>query len=197
MQYAAGLFQPVLELFADYPYLVLFVGLLLAGEAVLLPALYLATTGRLDPAGVIAVAIVATLISDGLWYLLGRWYPAQALARIRARQSDAKVARLDTLFRRNGPRLLFLSKFVYGTRIAAQVLAGAAKMPYSVYMGVNVLGVATLVLCLAGLAWSVVETAEQLEALVSHIEVVFLLFVLLAVGLFIVVGTIVRKQWFR
>lgn len=197
MQHAAGLFQPVLELFADYPYLVLFVGLLLAGEAILLPALYLATTGRLDPVWVIAVAIVATWLSDGLWYLLGRWYPAQALARLRARQSEVVVARLDTLIHRNGPRLLFLSKFVYGTRTAAQVLAGAAKMPFSIYMGVNMLGVATLVLCLAGLAWSVVETAQQLEALVSHIEVVFLLFLLIAVGLFIVVGTIVRKQWFR
>ncbi|HSH26690.1 MAG TPA: DedA family protein, partial [Wenzhouxiangella sp.] len=75
MPEAAGIFQPVLDLVAAYPYLMLFVGLLLVGEAVLLPALYLATTGRLDPFSVIVVAVTATMLSDLAWFLLGRWWP--------------------------------------------------------------------------------------------------------------------------
>lgn len=197
MQEAVGFFQPVLDLLAAYPYLMLFVGLLLAGEVVLLPALYLATTGRLDALLVIVVAVIATMLSDLVWFLLGRWSPASAVDRIRQRHSSRNVNRLQALFFRNGPRLLFLSKFVYGTRIAAQVLAGALNMPLKTWLSVNLAGVVAVTLALAGLAWGVVGTADRLGETVQHIEVTFLLFVLLAIAAYLLVGTTMRKRWFR
>lgn len=197
MQEAAGIFQPVLDLVAAYPYLMLFVGLLLAGEVVLLPALYLATTGRLDPWMVIVVAVVATMLSDLVWFLLGRWSPSSAVERLRQRYSGRIVDRLLNLFSRNGLRLLFLSKFVYGTRIAAQVIAGALGMSFKTWLVVNFAGVVTVTLALAGLAWGVVGTTHRLEDLVQHIEVAFLLFLLLAVAAYLLIGTTMRKRWFR
>ncbi|RFF31209.1 DedA family protein [Wenzhouxiangella sediminis] len=197
MQEAAGIFQPVLDLVAAYPYLMLFVGLLLAGEVVLLPALYLATTGRLDPVAVILVAVVATMLSDLAWFMIGRWSPSGAVEKMRQRHSSRVVNRLQGLFSRNGPRLLFLSKFVYGTRIAAQVLAGALNMPFRTWVMVNFAAVVTITLAMAGLAWGVVGTAQHLEQLVEHIEVAFLLFLLLAIAAYLLVGTMMRKRWFR
>ena len=123
MQEFVGRLQPALEIFAAYPYLMLFIGLLLVGEMVLLPALYLAATGRLDALLVIAVAIFAGMLSDFLWYLLGRWYPARAVKKISRRLPAERLDRFEQLFARNGAALLFVSKFVYGTRIVAQVLA--------------------------------------------------------------------------
>jgi membrane protein DedA with SNARE-associated domain len=197
MQEAAGIFQPVLDLVAAYPYLMLFVGLLLAGEVVLLPALYLATTGRLDAVAVILVAVVATMLSDLAWFMIGRWSPSGAVEKMRQRHSSRVVNRLQGLFSRNGPRLLFLSKFVYGTRIAAQVLAGALNMPFRTWVMVNFAAVVTITLAMAGLAWGVVGTAQHLEQLVEHIEVAFLLFLLLAIAAYLLVGTMMRKRWFR
>jgi membrane protein DedA with SNARE-associated domain len=197
MQEVAGIFQPVLDLVAAYPYLMLFVGLLLAGEVVLLPALYLAATGRLDILLVILVAVVATMLSDLAWYLLGRWSPSDAIDRMRQRHSGRIVNRLQRLFSSNGPRLLYLSKFVYGTRIAAQVIAGALRMPPASWFLVNFAGVVTVTLALAGLSWGVVGTARRLEDLVRHIEVTFLLLVLFAGGLYLLVGIVMRKRWFR
>lgn len=197
MQEATGFVQPALDLVAAYPYLMLFVGLLLAGEVVLLPALYLATTGRLDPFLVIVVAVVATMLSDLAWFLLGRWSPSSAVERMRQRHSSRTVNRLQTLFSRNGPRLLYLSKFVYGTRIAAQVLAGALGMPMKTWLPVNLAGVVTVILVLAGLAWGVVGTAHRLEDLIQHIEVAFLLFLFLAAAAYLSVGTMMRRRWFR
>lgn len=197
MQEAAGIFQPVLDLVAAYPYLMLFVGLLLAGEVVLLPALYLATTGRLDPVAVILVAVVATMLSDLAWFMIGRWSPSGAVEKMRQRHSSRVINRLQGLFSRNGPRLLFLSKFVYGTRIAAQVLAGALNMRFRTWVAVNFAAVVTITLAMAGLAWGVVGTAQHLEQLVEHIEVAFLLFLLLAIAAYLFVGTMMRKRWFR
>ncbi|QKK02037.1 MAG: DedA family protein [Pseudomonadota bacterium] len=197
MEQAAGWLQPAAALVTGYPYLVLFVGLLLVGEVVLLPALFLASTGRLDWLWVILVAIVATVLSDLAWYLLGRWYPARMLDRLRERQPPDRVERLEVLFRRQGPRLLYLSKFVYGTRIVAQVLAGALNMRFGLYISVNLLGVVTVVLCLAGLSWAVVGSARQLEELLQHIELAFLLLLLAAASAYLTFGQWVRQRWFR
>lgn len=197
MQEAAGFFQPVLDIVAAYPYLMLFVGLLLAGEVVLLPALYLATTGKLDPLLVVVVAVVATMLSDLAWFLLGRWSPSEAVEWMRRRHSSRIVNRLQNLFSRNGPRLLFLSKFVYGTRIAAQVIAGALNMPFKTWLPVNLAAVVAVTLALAGLAWGVVGTAQRLEDMVQHIEVAFLLFLLLAIAAYLLVGTMMRRRWFQ
>jgi len=197
MQEAAGIFQPVLSFIAAYPYWVLFVGLLLAGEVVLLPALYLATTGRLDPVLVVSVAVVATMLSDLAWFLLGRLSPSSAVERMQQRYSGRVVSRLQILFRRNGVSLLFLSKFVYGTRIAAQVLAGVLHVSLRKWFVVNLAGVVTVTLVLAGLAWGVVGTAHRLEELVQHIEVAFLLFVLLAIAAYLLIGILMRRRWFR
>ncbi|NBB92555.1 MAG: DedA family protein [Gammaproteobacteria bacterium] len=197
MQEAAGIFQPVVDLVAAYPYLALFVGLLLAGEVVLLPALYLATTGRLDPLVVLGVAVTATMVSDLAWFLLGRHSPRGAVERMRQRHSSRVVNRLQGLFSRNGPRLLLLSKFVYGTRIAAQVIAGALNMPFRTWLAVNFAAVVTITLAMAGLAWGVVGTAQRLEEMIQHVEVAFLLFLLLAAAAYLLVGTMMRKRWFQ
>lgn len=197
MPEAAGIIQPVLDLVAAYPYLMLFVGLLLVGEAVLLPALYLATTGRLDPFSVIIVAVAATMLSDLAWFLLGRWSPVGAVEKMRRRHSGHVVDRLQKLLSRNSSSLLFLSKFVYGTRIAAQVLAGALDMRFRSWAVINFAAVVTITLVMAGLAWGVVGTAQRMEELVEHIEIAFLLFLLLVMAAYLVVGMSMRKRWFR
>lgn len=197
MQEAAGIFQPVVDLVAAYPYLALSVGLLLAGEVVLLPALYLATTGRLDPFAVVGVAVTATMLSDLAWFLLGRHSPRGAVEKMRQRHSSRVIDRLQKLIAGNGPRLLFLSKFVYGTRIAAQVLAGALTMPFRTWLAVNFAAVVTITLAMAGLAWGVVGTAQRLEETIQHVEVAFLSFLILAAAAYLLVGTMMRKRWFQ
>jgi membrane protein DedA with SNARE-associated domain len=146
---------------------------------------------------VILVAVAATMLSDLVWFLVGRWSPSAAVEKMRQRHSSRVINRLQSLFSRNGPRLLFLSKFVYGTRIAAQVLAGALGMPVRTWSAVNFAAVVTITLAMAGLAWGVVGTAQHLEQLVEHIEVAFLLFLLLAIAAYLLVGTMMRKRWFR
>ena len=140
---AHDLFQQVLSLLQTYPYLFIFVGMLVAGEVVLLPAIYLAATGRLDLAAVISLAILATVLSDLFWYGLGRKFPASALDRIPGHHSNNAVRGLERLFNRKGVQILFLSKFVYGTRTAAQVLAGVHDMRFRTYVIVNFLAVLT------------------------------------------------------
>src|SRR4051812_22138626 len=117
---------------AEQPYLLLFLALLLGGETVLVPAVYLALVGKLEIAPVVGVASVATILSDSVWFCVGRFLAFERLCRIRwlGKRWPQVLTSTSDLFRRHGLKLVFISKFLYGTRIAAQMLAGVTRLPF-------------------------------------------------------------------
>lgn len=178
-----------------HPYLFVFVGMLFVGELVLLPAIYLSITGRLELAYVIAVAIAATVIKDFALYYAGRKFPASVLQRLPGRGTNKMVNGLDKLFDRRGPEVVFLSKFVYGTRAMAQILAGVHDMPLRVYLVANTLGVAALTLVLSAIAWSVAGTARRYGDVVHSAELAFVAFVLVAGTAYFSAAFVARRRW--
>lgn len=140
-------------------YPLLFVGLLAAGELVLIPALYLAVTGRLDLAIVFAIAIAATIISDLAWYGIGRLSPTSALQRLAARRGGRLLPWLEHQYRAHGAKALFLSKFVYGTRVMAQLIAGLNGMPLRLYFAVNTAAIVAINAVLTGVAVLIASAA--------------------------------------
>lgn len=189
--------EPLISLLQAYPLLFIFVGMIVAGEVVLLPAVFLAATGHLDIAAVISVAILATVLSDLVWYSLGRKFPAAALERIPGRGSNRVVRGLERLFSQKGVQILFLSKFVYGTRTIAQILAGVHNMPFRTYFFFNFLAVLVLSSALVGIAYSVVGSTHKLGEVMDHIEIAFLLFVVIAVSGNYLVTRLLRTRWSR
>jgi membrane protein DedA with SNARE-associated domain len=197
MQLLPEFLQPLLSVLYTHPYLFIFIGMIVAGELVLLPAIYLAATGRLDLGAVIAVALAATLLSDLAWYYAGRKFPVSALARIPGRGSARVVSGLGRLFAHKGAHLLVLSKFVYGTRVAIQVLAGVHNMPFRTYIVANSLGVLAVTGSLVVVAYSVIGTARRMDDVMQDVELAFLLFVVVVLAGYYVVGKRMRRQWFR
>lgn len=193
----AELLQPFLSVLYAHPYLFIFIGMIFMGEVVLLPAIYLAVTGRLELAYVIFIAIAATLLSDLFWFYLGRRFPASALDRIPGRHTGRLVDGLERLFDKNGAHVIFLSKFVYGTRTVAQVLAGIHDMPTRTYLVANTLGVAALTLVLSGIAWSVAGTARRFEDAVHSAEIAFVAFVIIAAAGYWFAAALARRKWSR
>lgn len=191
------LLQPFLSVLYAHPYFFIFVGMIFAGEVVLVPAIYLAVTGRLDLAAVIALSVVATLLSDIVWYYAGRRFPAAALERIPGSKTSRVVVGLEKLFRRNGPQVLFLSKFVYGTRITAQVLSGVHDMPFRKYITANTLGVLAVTGSLVVIAYSVIGTTHRVGDLKQGVEIAFLLFVLVAALGYFFIGKSLKRRWFQ
>lgn len=189
--------QPFVGSLSAHPYLFMFVGMLFVGELVLLPAIYLAVSGRLSLATVIGIAVAATVLSDLVWYYAGRKFPASALQRLPGRGTNKLVNGLDRLFDRRGAHVVFLSKFVYGTRVAAQILAGVHDVPFRTYLVANTLGVTALTLALSGIAWAVAGTARRYGDIVHSAEVAFAVFVLIAAVGFFTAAIVARRQWSR
>src|SRR4029079_780436 len=65
------------------------------------------------------------------------------------------------LFARHGLKAVFFSKFIYGTRIAAQMLAGLSRLRFSRYLLVNVLSVLVWLALLLGIGMAIDQVADS------------------------------------
>ena len=102
----------------------------------------LAAEGKLALAAILAVAVLACMISDGLWYFAGRRYGLRVL-RLLCRISlspDSCVRQAENQFERWGMVGLVLGKFIPGVATVAPPLAGAMKVGAVRYLFFNTLG---------------------------------------------------------
>lgn|GEM_PF-181867 len=124
------------------------VGVPLPGETALLTAAAYAAQGRLSIAGVIIASSVGTITGGSGGYWLGRTGGLALIQRL-GRYVGLDASALDrtrSFFERYGARTVFVARFVALLRIAAGLLAGAARMPFATFSLYNALG---------GIAWSV------------------------------------------
>jgi len=118
------------------------VGLPLPSAPLLLAAGALAGTGRLNLTLVIGLPLAAALLSDVLWYELGRRRGAkvlQLLCRI-SLEPDSCVRRTEDVYVRHGARSLVVAKFIPGLNTAAPPLAGIFRMRLARFLLFDALG---------------------------------------------------------
>jgi membrane protein DedA with SNARE-associated domain len=142
--------QALDSLFRDYGYGAIFGGVLLESTGLPLPgeslmiaaALYAATTHHLDIFILVPVAAAGAICGDQIGYFIGRWIGYRVLARW-GRKLGLTEERLELgryLFRRYGPFVVFLGRFVAILRTFAALLAGANRMPWHSFLLWNALG---------------------------------------------------------
>jgi membrane protein DedA with SNARE-associated domain len=109
---------------------------------VLLAAGALTAGGHISFAGAMVVALTASLISDGVWFGLGRRKGStilRTLCKI-ALEPDACVSITKAWFRKLGGSSLVIAKFVPGLSTAAPPIAGATGMPLGTFLALDGLG---------------------------------------------------------
>jgi membrane protein DedA with SNARE-associated domain/rhodanese-related sulfurtransferase len=96
---------------------------------------------------VLAVAIVACLISDYFWFRAGRYYGKRILKLLCkiSLSPDYCVSQTEDNFNCWGPKALIVAKFIPGFNTIAPPLAGAMGTSNGTFLGFSVLG---------GLVWS-------------------------------------------
>jgi lysylphosphatidylglycerol synthetase-like protein (DUF2156 family) len=132
------------SLLLKYGYALLFLGVAVEGEAVLLAGALLARQGFFRLPVVIAVAVAANSLADQAYF---------QLARLRGRQwvemrfgEHPRYRQMIDLVSRRGGLLLLASRFAYGLRIAIPAACGALGMGFVAF---------TLLDLVAGLLWAV------------------------------------------
>lgn len=142
------------------------IGLPIPASPMLLAAGALAGSGRLSVLNAIALAVLASLLSDGLWYQLGRHRGARVLellCRI-SLEPDSCVRKTENAFARHGARSLLVAKFIPGLNTAAPPLAGIFRMYLPRFLLFDGLGALLWAGTFAGLGYLFSRQIERVAA---------------------------------
>jgi membrane protein DedA with SNARE-associated domain len=163
-----------------YPTLCL--GLIFTGGAVLLPAMYLSILGTINLLGLFITVLVATLIADAVWYYAGMNIGKEKPYRWKFVQKRlAEAEKFSKFYEKHGLKMVFMAKFVFGTRIASQILAGMHKLNFITFQAAVLAGGAIWFWLLYFLLKSLHLGVAGVKSTASKIEIVLLIVVVLTV----------------
>ncbi|MDA1277421.1 MAG: VTT domain-containing protein [Verrucomicrobia bacterium] len=161
----------------NHGYLVVFVwvfadqaGLPLPSFPVLLAAGALAHAGSLNLFAVIALATLAAILPDSLWFELGRHRGGSVLKFIcrTSLEPDSCVGRTQQTFSRRGTWTLVVSKFVPGLNIVAAPMAGISGVSRLRFLALNAAGSLAFAVLFVSLGYLFSRQLEQVLALAAE-----------------------------
>ena len=196
----------VVDVLVQYGYVVVFgwvfaeqIGLPLPAVPVLLAAGAVAGNGRLSVALVLVLAAVASLVSDTIWYWIGRVRGGRVLGwlcRI-SLEPDSCVRRTQNAFSVHGARSLLVAKFVPGFSTAAPPLAGIIRMPLLRFVVFTGLGGLIWAGIFIGVGWLFSRQLEVAAGYVARLGGGAVALVVAGLGGYIVWKFVARQRFLR
>ncbi|HYL10149.1 MAG TPA: VTT domain-containing protein [Candidatus Acidoferrales bacterium] len=195
-----------LQFLARHGYSVVFVwvfgeqlGLPVPAVPLLLAAGALAGSGQMNLLAVAALAMVAAMASDSLWFQLGRRKGIkvlQLLCRI-SLEPDSCVRRTEGAFEKHGAKSLLIAKFVPGLNAAAPPLAGIFHMSRARFLLFDALGAALWVGTFIGLGYLFTNQISRVAGQAVRLGGGLLAIVAAAFGGYIVWKFFKRRKFIR
>lgn len=117
------------------------IGVPLPAEPTLIVAGSLAGRGRLSVLDIGAAALVATLVADLIWFLVGKRFGARALRLVYRLSSSPERQQIQTerLLSRWGPAAFAFAKFIPGLPMSGPILAGSMGTTLPVFLACDLL----------------------------------------------------------
>jgi membrane protein DedA with SNARE-associated domain len=156
------------SLIARWGYLGIFVGTFLEGETILVLGGFAAHRGLLRLPQVMLAAFAGSVLSDQLFFFLGRRHGDALLAR--RPQWQAGAERVRGLLNRYSTALILVFRFLYGLRNITPFVLGMSNVSTARFMVLNVIGAAAWAVAIALLGWFVGEAAKQMLGHVQRYE---------------------------
>jgi membrane protein DedA with SNARE-associated domain len=166
---------------------------------VLLAAGALAGTGQMHLALILGTAVVASLVSDIIWYEIGRRRGPRVLhllCRI-SLEPDSCVRDTEGLFARRGIATLLVAKFVPGLSTVAPPLAGIIRMSLGRFALVDGLGALLWAAVFTGLGVLFRAQLGWLAVLVAIMGSRLLAVVAGGLGVYLVGKVVARQRFLR
>jgi membrane protein DedA with SNARE-associated domain len=152
------------------------------GQTLLIAGAIDAVHGGLNIAALVALAFLAATLGNSIGYLIGRVGGRPLLKKLPI--SEARLDRVDALFRRHGGWFILIARFFDGSRQLNGVMAGMLEMPWWRFTIWNVLGAAIWVAVWGLGTYWLDRDVGQVLAVLERIEplVIALLIAALVVG---------------
>ncbi|HEY4511559.1 MAG TPA: hypothetical protein VJH55_01835 [Candidatus Paceibacterota bacterium] len=178
-----------------HKYISLFIGMTVGGDVVLVTAIFLTLRGEMSVALTALVATSATLFSDMLWYGLGWMLPKNTFVSGFIERKDSILVSMRSFFEKHSFKVVFYSKFVYGTRTAVQILSGMHRFSWRAYVAANVLGTIGYIVLLFTIGLAVHETLDTFETLAYRVPIIFLVFAIIIIFVRLWLKKIIAKKF--
>jgi membrane protein DedA with SNARE-associated domain/rhodanese-related sulfurtransferase len=184
-----------LEFFVKYAYLILFVWVLVEQVGIPVPSIpllltagTLSATHKLSAMVALLCVLGACVLSDSMWYLLGRSYGNRVLKLLCRFSMEAStcVTKTEGYFTKRGPVTLLFAKFVPGLSTVAAPIAGQTGMPFGRFLLYDIAGSiiwAEAYLIAGRFFGDVAKKSAPLIHMLGHFAI--LLVALMVVGIFI------------
>ncbi len=195
-----------IEFLIRYGYLVVFawvlleqLGLPIPAVPLLLAAGALAGAGKLNLTLVLLVAGAGSLISDAVWYEIGRRRGSKALnflCRV-SLEPDSCVRNTEKMFARHGARALLFAKFLPGFSTVAPPLAGVFQMRFSRFLIYDLAGAFLWAGAFAGLGYLFSNQLEAVARQTATLGTGLLGLLFAALAAYILVKYIQRQRFLR
>jgi membrane protein DedA with SNARE-associated domain len=164
----------------SYGLIVVYLGVIIEGESVLIAAGFLAHQGVMNPIGVFLAAFAGSLTGDQLLFYAGRYF---AGSRMVQRQTKRPLfASILGRVQRN-PVLFTLSvRFIYGARTIGPMALGIAGVRPLLYTALNVVAAAIWAALFTLIGYLCGETIERLAGRLHGAEVKLTIAAAIAIG---------------
>jgi len=166
------------HLIDSYGYLALVAGTFLEGETILVLGGVAAKLGYLRLPWVIVSAFVGTLMSDQLFFFMGRWQ-GQALL-LKHPHWNSRAQRVHRMLERHRIPIIIGFRFVYGFRTITPFVLGMSRVPAVEFIAFNIVGAAAWASAIACLGYAFGKAMELLLGDIRHYEKWILLSVIAA-----------------
>ena len=167
-----------IDVIAGYGYLIVLAvafvdqfGTPIPSIAILLAAGAVAGQGRLNAAGVLAMAWTGTVLGDVILYQAGRWRGGPVMRGLCSFSiaPNTCVRKTEVSFQRLGWKALVIAKFVPGLALFAAPVAGALRMPVAPFLAFDAIGSLLYNVAVVGLGWAL---HDQLDRVVGWFRAV-------------------------
>ncbi|MCK4225195.1 MAG: DedA family protein [candidate division Zixibacteria bacterium] len=177
------------DLIINFGYPALFLGCLLEGESVLIAAGFLARSGYLDLNLVMLIALAATYTADVTIYFLGRHKGEGIISKFPV--AKTYYPKVKTLFDKYGIWAIFITRYLYGLRLAAAGSMGLMRMKKGLYLPFDLLSCTIWAILIGSLGYMFGASLEALIGQIKHYEKIVVLFIII-IGLGI---WLIRRVW--
>jgi membrane protein DedA with SNARE-associated domain len=198
--------ENIIDFLVRYGYVVLFVwvaaeqiGFPIPSVPLLLAAGTLAAAGRMNIVLALGAALAAALMSDLIWFEIGRRKGMRILhliCRI-SLEPDSCVRRTEDLFSRRRLSSLLLAKFIPGLSTVAPPLAGIVRMPLARFVLFDGLGALLWVGVFAGLGMLFSQQLEWIAARAATMGSWLLVMLCGSLGAYIMWKWVSRHRFLR
>jgi membrane protein DedA with SNARE-associated domain/rhodanese-related sulfurtransferase len=120
---------------------------------------------------VLALAVIASVIGDSVWFLAGRFYGGATLKTLcrLSLSRDTCVKKTERFFGRWGVRVLTVSKLVPGLSLLSVPMAGAVGTPYRAFVAHDGIGAAIWATLGVGVGFIVSRQVDWLFASIGRL----------------------------